>query len=1175
MIQIRLSRTYKFHLLAFGISMILAIISISHLLFSDQSLMPEHRDVVSPKNKDFLTEKMTHLWTQYGSVPDYESVARSWYMVFLLFSPNVATFLRIYFLLGYLLTFFLSYLSFFYLSKNLLKFTVTKAFVLASIAAFLYSFNPFTLQAFSPPTTYTLAYAFLPIILLLNIQLLKNDNFLTKLLFAIAITLVITQIPRYAIFIVIEIFLVTIFYLILYRRTLRLVLDIAKKYCLVLALILPINAYWLLPTLFISISSAAPSPSYVVTYESVKIFSESFNMYDILTLKAAWWPYLELNLSISDIDFSILIIVLPLLAFIPFLFSNKASKDELFLLLIGSTLVIIGAFLSQGLNTQTFTLIYNYLAFSTPGYLSWMFRVPGHFLTLVVFGYVINTVIILRKIIEIEKIHFLKVGPLKVNGNSLRIILMLMLISAIGAISWQRFTGDLDGILQNGYHPRQVNYFSNIPFQRAIVLLDDNYAGKFQAHQTGKPYITIPEDMRQYLVDSTKGKNINSLVDTMSAVRSDAIITNLELPSGYSNYFSKFYLADFGVAVYVLHSSNEKFYIPSMVMETQNMKRTYLDSLGPDGFANSTAIATESVPNGFSKMIINPEKSPMPLKNGDGNTVIIPFNYVTRYLPDKYWSKAASSDPLHGSWHVYLETILGIRNWQTDYGYGIVFTNAKDILHIPFQIKKSGTYDLLVRYFESKEGGLTRFKVDSSYVRELSTESMQNRFVWKKLGSLQLDEGSHILNISNLRGFNAVNIMVIAPTEENAYGIPDSLSPVYVFEAETDLTTNERVKSKGLEGINNGEPITYSSDRRLSQSIDITKGGLYRFTVQSTGEAILRIDNKSFTIESSHNNTVNTPSFYLKKGKHNLQIELLGGEKIRTIRWSFENNNTIDEWRSLNEEFTVSNDTARFDLWESVPGWNVINFPLVPSNHEFEQSWNFGIKCHHCYSPHIKIVEYNSKKKEAAVSVFYELPQDGDFDWKDVHIHYMPKSADVAYTQMQIWHGYKTNMTLPNQIWLKNVSYMDTERYLSDTIWLYFIDKPDQTLNEIVSGARYAEITGYQMINPTLYKVKVKGNGPLLLAFAETYNPLWTATINGKQVRSIPIYSLINGFPIEDIEGEATVDIEYSPQKWLYYGSAISITALGIFIVYNAYGNTFRNNRGHMAKLLFTKFKKC
>ena len=80
--------------------------------------------------------------------------------------------------------------------------------------------------------------------------------------------------------------------------------------------------------------------------------------------------------------------------------------------------------------------------------------------------------------------------------------------------------------------------------------------------------------------------------------------------------------------------------------------------------------------------------------------------------------------------------------------------------------------------------------------------------------------------------------------------------------------------------------------------------------------------------------------------------------------------------------------------------------------------------------------------------------------------------------------------------------------------------------------------------NPTLWKVKVNATKPFMLSFAESYDPLWEVRIykNGKlvgKVRSIPIYSVINGFWINET-GDLEIVIRYTPQDLFENSLAIS-----------------------------------
>ncbi len=83
-----------------------------------------------------------------------------------------------------------------------------------------------------------------------------------------------------------------------------------------------------------------------------------------------------------------------------------------------------------------------------------------------------------------------------------------------------------------------------------------------------------------------------------------------------------------------------------------------------------------------------------------------------------------------------------------------------------------------------------------------------------------------------------------------------------------------------------------------------------------------------------------------------------------------------------------------------------------------------------------------------------------------------------------------------------------------------------------------------EKINPTLWKVKINATKPFMLSFAEAYDPLWEARVykDGKlveKVRSIPIYSVINGFWINET-GNLEIVIRYTPQDWFELGLKIS-----------------------------------
>jgi hypothetical protein len=117
-------------------------------------------------------------------------------------------------------------------------------------------------------------------------------------------------------------------------------------------------------------------------------------------------------------------------------------------------------------------------------------------------------------------------------------------------------------------------------------------------------------------------------------------------------------------------------------------------------------------------------------------------------------------------------------------------------------------------------------------------------------------------------------------------------------------------------------------------------------------------------------------------------------------------------------------------------------------------------------------------------------------------------------------------------------------------------------LDTILSSKREpppAYLDGYRRISPAEYEVEVKNaTRSYMLSLAESYDPLWIAREGVEstddphkgnpdnhafQTRSIPLYSIVNGFYINKM-GDYILRIEYQPQKWFMQGAVISIISV-------------------------------
>ncbi len=140
----------------------------------------------------------------------------------------------------------------------------------------------------------------------------------------------------------------------------------------------------------------------------------------------------------------------------------------------------------------------------------------------------------------------------------------------------------------------------------------------------------------------------------------------------------------------------------------------------------------------------------------------------------------------------------------------------------------------------------------------------------------------------------------------------------------------------------------------------------------------------------------------------------------------------------------------------------------------------------------------------------------------------------------------------------------------------YLISEPETELQK-------PKHIAYESKNPTRKTVQISGAAtPFYLATNETYHPLWQAEIIGKRPRiqlpfrahrpiadadHLQLNSTMNAWYVDPAklcrQGDCTQNndgsynfvmaIEFSPQRWFYFGAAISLTALAVGAVYFLY----------------------
>lgn len=277
----------------------------------------------------------------------------------------------------------------------------------------------------------------------------------------------------------------------------------------------------------------------------------------------------------------------------------------------------------------------------------------------------------------------------------------------------------------------------------------------------------------------------------------------------------------------------------------------------------------------------------------------------------------------------------------------------------------------------------------------------------------------------------------------------------------------------------------------------------------------------------------------------------LKNETVFAIQWSFNSVESLNEWKNatlLNQFGAVSRlyldgGALMYELWNSTWGWKAIASPLITAQCGVKYDIRFDIKGENAHEVHVKILEYDKSMTVTHVE-YVSYGADGTFDWRNIRITYTPKIENTTDLGIAIWNGHETTKPLPNIIWVDN---FEVEGYVT---------KLDiSTIKDAFSTSEKntaVHITQYKKISPTKMTVGVNSSQPFVLAVGEAYDPHWKAYINGETYNSVSIFSVMNGFQINRI-GQMEIVIEYEPQEWFYYGSAISATTFLASLAYISY----------------------
>ncbi len=92
-------------------------------------------------------------------------------------------------------------------------------------------------------------------------------------------------------------------------------------------------------------------------------------------------------------------------------------------------------------------------------------------------------------------------------------------------------------------------------------------------------------------------------------------------------------------------------------------------------------------------------------------------------------------------------------------------------------------------------------------------------------------------------------------------------------------------------------------------------------------------------------------------------------------------------------------------------------------------------------------------------------------------------------------------------------------------------------------------VLGYRKNSPYEWLVRVNISNPSILTLTERFDRGWIASMPGKEIESILVNGIVNGFYIDKV-GTYDILLQYKPQTALDLGVIISMSTVAAYIGY-------------------------
>jgi len=483
-------------------------------------------------------------------------------------------------------------------------------------------------------------------------------------------------------------------------------------------------------------------------------------------------------------------------------------------------------------------------------------------------------------------------------------------------------------------------------------------------------------------------------------------------------------------------------------------------------------------------------------------------------------------------------------------GMETLTTCGANTAKIPFEVDSDGTYDIWMRIGFGPNRGILTITLDDNLLSKIQPNSSYwSRLIWVKVKTVDLKMGRHIIKLENDgSGYNDIDAVAIIKPEDFMSEMKSLLNSIenypgriiHILEAENafigELSSRLHIAPKLYEDYlltfeDNYENI--SPEGRSSASSSGTWGDITLWPyLANDGNLATRWASKPHE---------QMPQW--------LMIEWDAPQKINGVRILFERANAVDyKVQSWNGTAWIDQAVVEGnDLLERIHMFNVtvetmkmrIYITRVTELYDLVSIWELEALTTPAL-PSTKIFILKDGYYRFALRLIREDEQAVPFMMVDDQTITLQQSN---FTESIVWYEGEPIYLKKGEHEIRIGSLSLSGKMSLDQIIIYSLRNENEEINvnRLFEPSLYsAPHVEYEKISPCEYKVHLENStGPSIIAFSESYHPLWRAYVDGEEIEPIPLYSMINGFYINKT-GDFNIKIYFKGQDYAENGLKIS-----------------------------------